>query len=59
MDNDSYDEHHVLRQKTMQYFNCDFTWDMAVEADRLAFRLEQSERKGKGKGKPEPQTFEV
>ena len=47
--------------RTMQYFNCDFTWDMAVEADKLAFRLEQSERKGKskGKGKPEPQTFEV
>ena len=44
-----------------QYFNCDFTWDMAVEADRLAFRLEQSERKGKskGKGKPASQTFEV
>ena len=34
---------------------------MAEEADRLAFRLEQSERKGKskGKGKPESQTFEV
>ena len=42
-----------------QYFNCNFTWEMAVEADRLAFRLEQSERKGKGSGKPGPQTFEV
>ena len=38
-----------------QYFNCDFTWDMAVEADRLAFRLEQSERKGKSKGKGKPE----
>ena len=42
-----------------QYFNCDFSWEMAVEADRLAFRLEQSKRKGKGSGKPGPQTFEV
>ena len=42
-----------------QYFNCDFDWDMAVEADRLAFRQEQLERKGKGSGKPGQQTFDV
>ena len=42
-----------------QYFNCQFTWEMAIEADRLAFRLEQSERKGKGSGKPGQQTFDV
>ena len=44
-----------------QYFDCDFTWEMAVEADKIAYRMEQSARKGKGKGKgqPESQTFEV
>ena len=45
----------------MQYFDCDFTWEMAVEADKIAYRMEQSARKGKGKGKgqPESQRFEV
>ncbi len=45
-----------------QYFNCDFTWEMAIEADRLGFQQEQLERKGKGTGKPKgstQQTFDV
>ena len=42
-----------------QYFNCDFDYTMAIEADRLAFRQEQLERKGKGSGKPGQQTFDV
>ena len=46
-------------KRSRQYFDCDFTWEMAIEADRLAFRQEQSERKGKGSGKPGQQTFDV
>ena len=42
-----------------QYFDCDFTWEMAIEADRLAFEQERLERKGKGSGKPGQQTFDV
>ena len=45
-----------------QYFNCDFTWEMAIEADRLAFQQEQLERKGKGTGKHKgstQQTFDI
>ena len=53
---------------SQQYFQCDFSWDMAVEADCIAWRLwkeEQAAQKGKGKGKGQPvvdttmQTFEV
>ena len=54
---------------SQQYFQCDFSWEMAVEADRIAWRLwkeEQAAQKGKGKGKGQPevnatilQTFEV
>ena len=44
---------------SQQYFGCDFTWEMAVEVDRLGFRHEQQERKGKGFGKSGKQTFIV
>ena len=53
---------------SQQYFQCDFTWEMAVEADCIAWRLwkhEQAAQKGYGKGKGQPvvdappQTFEV
>ena len=42
-----------------QYLNCDFTWEMAIKADRLASRQEQLERKEKGSGKSGQQTFDV
>ena len=53
---------------SQQYFQCDFTWEMAVEADISAWRLwkaEQAAQKGKGtrKGQPvvdtQPTSFDV
>ena len=54
---------------SQQYFQRDFSWEMAKEADCIAWRLWKAEQaaqtgKGKGKGQPEvnatiPQTFEV
>ena len=54
---------------SQQYFQRDFSWEMAKEADCIAWRLWKAEHaaqtgKGKGKGQPEvnatiPQTFEV
>ena len=54
---------------SQQYFQRDFSWEMAQEADCIAWRLWRAEQaaqkgKGKGKGQPEvnatiPQTFEV
>ena len=58
----------LLWPRPYLYFQCDFTWDMAVEADCIAWCLwkqEQAAQKGKGKGKGQPaddappQTFEV
>ena len=52
---------------SQQYFGRDFTWEMAQEADCIAWRLHRAEqaaqRKGKGTGQPETdarsQTFDV
>ena len=53
---------------SQQYFGRNFTWEMAQEADCIAWRLHQAEKaaqrnKGKGKGQPDtdarPQTFDV
>ena len=60
---------HSCDRMSQQYFQRDFSWEMAQEADCIAWRLWQDEQaaqkgKGKGKGRPEntaavPQTFEV
>ena len=54
---------------SQQYFQRDFSWEKAQEADCIAWRLWKAEQaaqtgKGKGKGQPEvnatiPQTFEA
>ena len=51
------------------YFGRDFSWEMAQEADCIAWNLHKAEQaaqrnKGKGKGQPDstaavPQTFDV
>ena len=65
-----YDADFVASSSRMsqQYFQCDFTWEMAIEADVSAWRLwkeEQAARRGKGtrKGQPvdsaQPTTYDV
>ena len=42
---------------SQQYFQCDFTWEMAIEADQSAWRLwkaEQAAQKGQGTRKGQP-----
>ena len=54
-----YDADFVASSSRMsqQYFQCDFTWEMAIEADVSAWRLwkeEQATQKGKGTRKGQP-----